>query len=212
MFTLTLSSYFGRPGGPGENWLHSKVDICENNVSADQYHLTHPGRVFLEVIRWQVTSFQMIAGSSLFFITLKIHLKYVVFMSLWPRTINILSSNWPRTQKSCQLGKNTSREDRCFSEPAGHIGDFGNFLNGFIKSPSVVRWSWILNECNLCWKIVQNCILSEVCMMKTPPHSTSDVMYKKHKRLVYTHPDLLARFCKVNLSNAKNSAWFVFQA
>ena len=40
---------------------------------------------------------------------------------------------------------------------------------------------------------------------------TSDVMYKKCKRLVYTTPDLLARFCKVNLPNAKNSAWFVIQ-
>ena len=40
---------------------------------------------------------------------------------------------------------------------------------------------------------------------------TSDAMYKNYKRLVYTSPDLLARFCKVNLSNAKNSAWFVFQ-
>ena len=39
---------------------------------------------------------------------------------------------------------------------------------------------------------------------------TSDVMYKRYKRLAYTSPDLLARFCKVNLSNAKNSAWFVF--
>ena len=28
-------------------------------------------------------------------------------------------------------------------------------------------------------------------------------MYKWFKRLVYTQPDLLARFCKVNLSNAK---------
>ena len=35
---------------------------------------------------------------------------------------------------------------------------------------------------------------------------TSDVMYEKYKRLVYTSLDLLARFCKVNLSNAKNSA------
>ena len=26
-------------------------------------------------------------------------MKYVVFMSLWPRTINILSLNWPRTRK-----------------------------------------------------------------------------------------------------------------
>ena len=40
-------------------------------------------------------------------------------------------------------------------------------------------------------------------MIKTAPHST--------KRLVYTPPDLLARFCKANLSNGKNSAGFAFQ-
>ena len=47
------------------------IDSCQNRVSADQYHLTvsraqvstHRGQVFFEVIRWQVTSFQMIAGS-----------------------------------------------------------------------------------------------------------------------------------------------------
>ena len=44
-------------------------------------------------------------------------------------------------------------------------------------------------------------------MIKTAPHgSVSPKMYKKYKRLLYTSPDLLARFCKVNLSNAKNSA------
>ena len=51
------------------------TDSCQNRVSADQYHLTvfraqvstHLGQVFFEVIRWQVTSFQMIAGSSLIF-------------------------------------------------------------------------------------------------------------------------------------------------
>ena len=50
--------------------------LCQNRVSADQYHLTvswapvstHRGRVFFEVIRWRVTSFQMIAGSSLIFL------------------------------------------------------------------------------------------------------------------------------------------------
>ena len=70
------------------------VDSCQNRVSADQYHLTvswaqvstHRGRVFFEVIPSQVTSFQMIAGSSCF---LKIYMKYVVFMSLWPSTIKI---------------------------------------------------------------------------------------------------------------------------
>ena len=51
------------------------VDSCQNKVSADQYHLTvsraqvstHRGQVFFEVIRWQGTGFQMIAGSSLIF-------------------------------------------------------------------------------------------------------------------------------------------------
>ena len=36
-------------------------------------------------------------------------------------------------------------------------------------------------------------------MIKTVPHGTvSPQMYKKYKRLVYTSPDLLARFCKMN--------------
>ena len=35
-------------------------------------------------------------------------------------------------------------------------------------------------------------------------------MYKKYKRLVYTSPDLLARFCKVNLSNAKKFGLICF--
>ena len=40
-----------------------------------------------------------------------IHLKYVVFMSLWPRTIKILISNWPRTLKFIQFFENTGGED-----------------------------------------------------------------------------------------------------
>ena len=53
--------------------------------------------------------FQMIAGSSLFFPM--IHMKYVVFVSLWPRTVKILISNWPRTRKFSQFFKNTGGED-----------------------------------------------------------------------------------------------------
>ena len=47
-------------------------------------------------------------------------------------------------------------------------------------------------------------------MVKTVRHGTvsPQMMCKKYKRLVYTSPDLLARFCKVNLSNAKNWAPF----
>ena len=59
----------------------------------------HRGWVFFEVLRWQVTSFQMIAGSS-FYIIFKIYMKYVVFIC---RTIKILISHWPRTRKFSQL-------------------------------------------------------------------------------------------------------------
>ena len=57
-------------------------------------------------------------------------------------------------------------------EPAGRICDFGNFFNSLAKSPRVLRSSWILNERNLCCKIVKYCILSEACMIKRIPHST----------------------------------------
>ena len=43
----------------------------------------------------------MIAGSSLFLSM--IYIKYVLFMSLWPRTIRIVISNWPRTRKFSQF-------------------------------------------------------------------------------------------------------------
>ena len=76
----------------------SSIDSCQNRVSADQYHLTvsraqvstHQGQVFFEVIIGQFTRFQMIAGSRLLFF--KIHIKYVVSMSVSPRTITILIS------------------------------------------------------------------------------------------------------------------------
>ena len=53
--------------------------------------------IIFEDFRWQVTSFQTIAGSSSFF---QMHWKYVVFIS---RTIKILISNWLRTRKFSQL-------------------------------------------------------------------------------------------------------------
>ena len=80
MFNFTFSSSFR---GIGKLILHTyctsmlwSIDSCQNRVSADQCHLTlsraqvsaHRGRVFFEVIRWQVTSLKMIAGSSFFFL------------------------------------------------------------------------------------------------------------------------------------------------
>ena len=51
------------------------IDSCQNRVSADQYHLTvpraqvstHRGRVFFEVIRWQITSFKWSQAQVYFF-------------------------------------------------------------------------------------------------------------------------------------------------
>ena len=102
------------------------IDSCQNKVSADQFHLTlsraqvstHPGRVFFEGIRWQVTGFKWLQAHLLKFMW------NVGFMSLWPSTINILISNWPRTQEFSQLFKNTGGKDRCFSlfSPWSRVG------------------------------------------------------------------------------------------
>ena len=75
------------------------------------------------------------------------------------------------------------------------------------------RSSWILNECTLYCKIVKYCILSEVCMIKTVPHSTvSPQMWCLNGiKGWFTRTQIcLQDFVPVNLSNAKNSAWFFF--
>ena len=80
-------------------------------------------------------------------------------------------------------------------EPAGRIGDFEIFFNDFAKSPRVLPSSWIFNEWNLYCK---NCeILQSVRGLYDKNSAwkycfTSDVMYKKYKRMVYMPPDLLA--------------------
>ena len=68
--------------------------------------------------------------------------------------------------------------------------------------------SWILTECNLSWKSMKYRILSEVCMINS---TVSPQMWCiKSIKGWFTQPQICwqARFCKVNLSKAKNSAWF----
>ena len=84
------------------------IDSCQNRVFADQYHMTvQRAQVSTHRVRssrsYPLTNyqFQMIPGSCLFFPM--IHMKYVVFMSLWPRTVEISISNWPRTRKFSQF-------------------------------------------------------------------------------------------------------------
>ena len=55
------------------------------------------------------------------------------------------------------LAARTAKFDACQKwEPAGRIGDFGNFLNGFAKSPRVLRtvlnieWvQFVLKNCEI---------------------------------------------------------------
>ena len=106
MFSLTLSSYFGSPGG---SWLHINVVInWQLSKQGIRWPVSRSG-IFFEVICWQFIRCQMIAGLRSLF--LKIHIKYVVFMSVSTRTITILISNWPQTQKFSQFFWNTGGED-----------------------------------------------------------------------------------------------------
>ena len=116
------------------------IDSCQNRISADQYHLTvaraqvsiHRGQVLFGSYPLTNYQFQIIAGSSLFFP--RINIKYVMFMSLWPCTVKILISNWPRTRKFRHFFKNKGGEDL--------------FL------PKVTRWS--RSTSNFCTLLGQN--------------------------------------------------------
>ena len=91
------------------------IDSCQNRISADQYHLTvsraqvstHRGRVLFWSYPLTHYQFQIITGSSLFFPM--VYMKSVEFMSLWPRTVKILISSWPRTRKFSHFFKKYRR-------------------------------------------------------------------------------------------------------
>ena len=120
MFTLTLSNYFGSPGGNGGNWLHINVVINWQLSKQGIRWPVSPGRIagsgvdpsrsstFLKLPAEKLLVFKWSQAQVYFF---KIYMKYVVFMSLWPRTIKILISNWPRTRKFSQFFKKTCGED-----------------------------------------------------------------------------------------------------
>ena len=86
--------------GAQENWYctHIAHQYCDQLTAVKTGCRPIEFEYFFEVIRWQVTCFKMVAGSSVIFFL--IHMKYVVFMH---HTIKVLISNWPRTQKFSQL-------------------------------------------------------------------------------------------------------------
>ena len=90
------------------------IDSSQNRISADQYHLivqraqvsTYRGRVLFCSCPLTNYQFQIIAGSSLFF---QWFIWNLLCLSLWPRTVKILISNWPRTRKFSQFFKKYRR-------------------------------------------------------------------------------------------------------
>ena len=89
-----------------ENWLHINVAINWQLSKQGMHWPVSPDR--LRCLPIQVEYFLKLSADyfwsdrRLKYIFLKIHMKYVVFMSLWPRTIKMLISNWPRTRKFSQ--------------------------------------------------------------------------------------------------------------
>ena len=87
------------------------IGSCQNRVPADQYHLTvsraqvltHRRQVFFELIRWQVTSFQVIAGSSSIF-----------FKFIWNmlRLCAALLRFWLKTDLGCENSASCYRQGR----------------------------------------------------------------------------------------------------
>ena len=84
------------------------TDSCQNRVSADQYHQTvpraqvstHRVRVFLKL---SADKLPVSNDRRLKFIFPYDSYEYVVFISLWPRTVKILIWNWPRTPKFSEI-------------------------------------------------------------------------------------------------------------
>ena len=140
-------------------------DSCQNRVSADQYHLTvlraqestHRGRVFF----WRYPLFKW-WQAQVYFSNDSHEICWApgCVMSLWPRTIKILFSNWPRTQNFSQFYKNTGREDPFLSwSRVGHV-----------LRPIFMLWLVKICQVSTCGKVVQHlesCLLWQLVLKLT---------------------------------------------
>ena len=132
------------------------IDSCQNRVSADQYHLTvsqaqvltHRGKVFFEVIRWQVTSFQMIAGSSLIFFN-SCEICFIFVPHNWNFDLKL---TWNAKIQPAITG----REDSCFwlCLPWSRVGH--------ALRPIFMLWLvkiWQVSSCRKCMQHLEACFL-----------------------------------------------------
>ena len=170
MFTFPLSNYFGSPGG---NWLHINVVINWQLSKQGICWPVSPGRIagsgvdpsrsstFLKLPAEKLLVFKWSQAQVYFF---KIYMKYVVFMSLWPRIIKILISNWPRTRKFSQFFKNTGGEDLFL--PWSRVGHplrpiFMLWLVKIWQVSSIGKFMQHLESC-LLWQLARK--LTEFCV------------------------------------------------
>ena len=129
------------------NWQLSKQGIrwplstdCTAGLSVDPSRSSS-----FEVICWQITSFKWSRAQVYFFSM--IHIKYVLFMSLWPRTIRIVISNWP----SASFLKNTGGEDLFL--PWSRVGH--------ALRPIFMLWLvkiWQVSSCRKFMQHLENCL------------------------------------------------------
>ena len=132
------------------------TDSCQNKIPLTTITWLDRGlrcrpielEYFFEVIRWLVTSFQIIAGSSLIF---SIHMKCVVFYMC--RTIKILISNWPRKLKFSQVLQAGKTCQLLFS-PRSRVGH--------ALRPIFTLWLvkiWQVSSCGKFMQHLKSCLL-----------------------------------------------------
>ena len=146
------------------NWQLSKQGI-RWPVSPDRTagSSVDPSRsiIFFEVIRWQITSLKW-SQAQVYFSNDSHEICWApgCVMSLWPRTIKILFSNWPRTQNFSQFYKNTGREDLFLSwSRVGHA-----------LRPIFMLWLVKIWQVSSCGKVVQHlesCLLWQLVLKLT---------------------------------------------
>ena len=133
------------------------IDSCQNRVPLTSITWPYRGlrcrpievEYFLKLSADKLLVFKWSQAQVCF---LKIYMKYVVFMSLWPSTIKILISNLPRTRKFSQLFKNTGGEDLFL--PWSRVGH--------ALRPIFVLWLvkiWQVSSCGKFIEHLENCLL-----------------------------------------------------
>ena len=134
------------------------IDSCQNRVPADQCHLTvsraqvstHRVQVFFEAIRWQVISFQVIAGSSSIFLKFiwNILCLCAAQLKFWFQTLTSDAKIQPAV---------TGRENSCFwlFSPWSRVG--------YILLPICMLWLVKIWQLSLWGKFMQHL---EPCLLR----------------------------------------------